>query len=93
MPKSKSVVKRRRQSEKRRLRSRAAKSRIKTLTKSLKSSSKDKKGSQATLSKVISAYDRAAQKGIIHPRAVARKKSRLAKQMGSTAAGKRKEKS
>lgn len=93
MPKSKSVAKRRRQSEKRRLRSRAAKSRIKTLTKRLKSSSKDKQGSQGTLSKVISAYDRAARKGIIHPRAVARQKSRLMKQLGSAPARKRKEKS
>lgn len=80
MPKSKSVAKRLRQSEKRRLRNRAAKSHIKALTKKLKSSQK-KEESQQLLRQVVSAYDRAVQKGVFHSGTAARRKSRLMKAM------------
>jgi len=62
-----------RQSEKRTLRNRDAKTRLKTLYK------KGVAGDAATLSAVESQFDKAASKGIIHPNKAARKKSRLAK--------------
>ncbi len=84
MAKSKSVAKRTRQSEKRRVRNRADRSRIKTLTRKLRSS-EDQEESQVLLKQVVSAYDKAARRGIVHPRTAARKKSALMKQTGRVA--------
>jgi small subunit ribosomal protein S20 len=71
---SKSGLKRKRQAVKRMTRNRAVQSMIKTLVKRVR---------QATapvaedLRAVIQALDAAARKGILHPNAAARKKSRL----------------
>jgi small subunit ribosomal protein S20 len=62
------------QSEKRTERNKGAKSRLKTLFKSV-ADARD----VAAAGKVESAFDKAAAKGIIHPNKAARKKSRLAK--------------
>jgi small subunit ribosomal protein S20 len=73
VPNIKAAVKWVRQSDKRALRNRDVKTRLKTLFK------KAKTGSEASLiPQVESQFDKAAQKGIIHPNKAARKKSRLA---------------
>lgn len=62
------------QSERRADRNKGIKSRLKTLYKAAAASEED-----ATPSRVESAFDKAAAKGVIHPNKAARKKSRLAK--------------
>ncbi len=74
MPNIKAAEKWVRQSEKRELRNRDVKTRLKTLFKKAKNS-----GDPATAAGVESQLDKAAQKGIIHPNKAARKKSRLVK--------------
>jgi small subunit ribosomal protein S20 len=74
VPNIKAAVKWTRQSEKRRKRNLDTKTRLKTIFKKAKAS-----GDPATVSVVESQFDKAAQKGIIHPNKAARKKSRLAK--------------
>lgn len=80
MPNIKAAVKWVKQSEKRELRNRDVKTRLKTLFKKAKNS-----GDLATAPAVESQLDKAAQKGIIHPNKAARKKSRLAKAINVTA--------
>jgi len=82
MRKSKSVAKRMRQSERKRLRGKAVKSHIKTLTRKLKAS-QTREESGLLLRRVVSSYDKAVQKGIMHHRTAARKKSALARQVPS----------
>ena len=62
------------QSGKRADRNKSVKSRLKTLYKDAAAS-----GESAMASRVDSAFDKAAAKGVIHPNKAARKKSRLAK--------------
>lgn len=76
MPNIKAAEKWAKQSEKRELRNKGAKSRLKTLFKKAVDSSE-----AAAAQLTESAYDRAAAKGIVHPNKAARKKSRLAKAM------------
>jgi len=72
LPNIKAAEKWVRQSEKRELRNRDVKTRLKTLFK------KAKVGAEpANAPAVESQFDKAAQKGIIHPNKAARKKSRL----------------
>ncbi len=72
MPNIKAAVKWVKQSDKRELRNRDVKTRLKTLFKKAKNS-----GDLALAPSVESQLDKAAQKGIIHPNKAARKKSRL----------------
>ena len=81
MPNIKAAIKWVRQSDKRTLRNRDVKTRLKTLFKKAKAS-----GTAAVVSSVESQFDKAAQKGIIHPNKAARKKSRLAKAARARAA-------
>jgi small subunit ribosomal protein S20 len=74
LPNIKAAVKWVRQSDKRTLRNRDIKTRLKTLFKKAKAS-----GEVAVVSNVESQFDKAAQKGVIHANKAARKKSRLAK--------------
>lgn len=62
------------QSEKRATRNKSVKSRLKTLYKGAA-----ELGDAATASRVESAFDKAAGKGVVHPNKAARKKARLAK--------------
>ena len=78
MPKSKSVLKRRRQSEVRRVRNKAVRSAIRTHEKRARSAA-GTDAAPAEMRTVQSALDKAAGKGVIHPNKAARKKSRLAK--------------
>ena len=74
MPNIKAAVKWVRQSDKRALRNRDVKTRLKTLFKKARLS-----GDVEAIPAVEHDFDKAAQKGIIHPNKAARKKSRLAK--------------
>jgi len=75
LPHTKSVAKRVRQNEKRRLRNKAVKSYVRTMIKRVLES-EDK---EEALRKAYSALDKAVKKGVIHKNTAARKKSRLAK--------------
>jgi small subunit ribosomal protein S20 len=74
LPNIKAAEKWVRQSEKRALRNRDLKTRLKTLFKKARASSEP-----ALVSAVEGAFDKAAQKGVIHRNKAARKKARLAK--------------
>ncbi len=82
-----SVIKRQRQTEKRRLRNRARKSESKTLSKKvlvtveelMESGGKDLETVDAQLADAYSAIDKAVSKNILHANTGARRKSRLAK--------------
>ncbi len=74
MPNIKAAEKWSRQTAKRTVRNKDAASRLKTLYKKAAASA-----DTATAPAVESAFDKAANKGVIHPNKAARKKSRLAK--------------
>ncbi len=79
MPHHKSAKKRLRQDGKRRARNRAVKSQVKTAVKKVLSA--DSQEAPVLLRQAQSVIDRAAKKGVLHWRAAARKKSRLAKRV------------
>ncbi|HOK23602.1 MAG TPA: 30S ribosomal protein S20 [Candidatus Hydrothermia bacterium] len=74
---NKSAMKRQKQDEKRRLRNKAYKSFVKTLTKKFLAE-EDPEKKKDLLNKLYKYLDRAAVKRIYHPNTVARKKSKLA---------------
>lgn len=81
MPKSKSAEKAARAAERKRLRNKSVKSATKThviRAEKLISSNKPEPAQDAVAT-AISALDRAAKKGVIHPNTAARRKSRLMK--------------
>lgn len=80
-----SAAKRHRQSEKRRLRNRIAKSEVKTEIRKFQTSlqNKDQDSAQEQLKVIIKLIDTAAGKGIYHKNNAARKKSRLARALTS----------
>jgi small subunit ribosomal protein S20 len=77
----KSQIKRNRQNEKRHLRNQAVRSSLKTATKKAgtAAASGDAEATTAAVQEASRAYDKAASKGMLHKRAAARHKSRLAK--------------
>jgi small subunit ribosomal protein S20 len=79
MPRSKSVLKRYRQNEKRRLANRYHRSNLKTQIKKLKKTieEKDVDAAQRLLQPTISTIDKTAQKGVIHQNTASRYKSNL----------------
>jgi len=77
VPRSKSVLKRQRQTEGRRLRNKSARSGLRTQERKVRSPGGDTGG--AELKQLQRDLDRAAGKGAIHKNKAARKKSRLAK--------------
>ena len=81
MPSHKHRLKKIRQDEKRHAKNKQVKSKIKTLTKKVKSVAEagEKNEVEKLVSVAASAIDTAATKGIIHKRAAARRVSRLAK--------------
>lgn len=85
MAHTKSAKKRLRQSEKRRLRNRAYRSRIKTFEKKylLAISQRDLQSARSLLSEVFSAIDKAVQAGVLHWATGNRKKSRLAQKLSA----------
>lgn len=88
MPNTKSAAKQARSSERKAARNRGVKSRIKSLEKTYLSLIKDGKVAEAkeALSRVASAYDKAAKSGVIKKAKASRKRSRL--QLGLNASGK-----
>ena len=80
-----SAAKRHRQSEKRRLRNRMTKSRVKTEILKFQTSveEKNKESAQDQLQVIIKLIDTATGKGIYHKNNAARKKSRLTKALNS----------
>lgn len=83
MPRSKSILKRQRQTEARRLRNKAVRSELKTREKRVKSATEGSGDAAAEYRELQKDLDKAAAKGIIHPNKAARKKARLAKQISA----------
>ncbi|HLA50131.1 MAG: 30S ribosomal protein S20 [Nitrospirota bacterium] len=83
--KSKSVIKRDRQTKKRTLKNRSVKSILRTLSKkvNLEVVNKNADGAKNALNKAISAIDKAAVKGIIHKNTASRKISQLTRLVNS----------
>lgn len=83
--KSKSVIKRARQTQKRTLKNRSVKSILKTLSKkvNLEVVNKNADGAKNALNKAIAAIDKAAVKGIIHKNTASRKISQLTRLVNS----------
>ena len=83
----KSAVKRAKQSEARRLRNRARKTRVKTAVKQVLAAVENKSvdEAQAALKAAIPVIDEAASKGTLHRRTASRKISRLSKQVHALA--------
>jgi small subunit ribosomal protein S20 len=76
MPRSRTVLKRQRQTEVRRVRNKSARSELKTLERKVRAGGDT---AAADLRNLQRELDQAAAKGVIHPNKAARKKSRLAK--------------
>ena len=79
----KSQIKRNRQNEKRRLRNRDFRGAARTAIKGANVSLESKQDAQASVISAISALDKAAQKGAIHPRNASRRKGRLMKHLAA----------
>ena len=81
MANHKSALKRAGQSEIRRMRNRAVKTRVKSVVKEVRQSVADNsgEGAQAQLKVAQAAIDKAAKKGVLHKRTASRKVARLAK--------------
>lgn len=88
MPGKSSAAKRHKQSENRRIRNRAAKSRVKTVTKSFMTAVKsgDKEAAEVKFKEMTKLMDTASGKGVYHRNTVARKKSRMNKLLNSLSA-------
>lgn len=80
MPHHRSAMKRLRQDAKRRSRNRSTKAQVRTVSKKVRVLAEEGKGGEAAsaLKEATSVIDRAAQKGVLHHRTAARRKSRLA---------------
>ena len=78
-----SAEKRNRQREKRTVRNRAIKSSVRTLVKRVRTAldGKDKEKALAALKTAVVALDKAASKGVYHPKAASRTVSRLSSQV------------
>lgn len=75
----KSQIKRNKQNEKRRLRNRVVRGAARTAIKAAQKSLTVGEETQVTLKDAISALDKAAEKGVLHPKNASRRKSRLMK--------------
>ena len=77
----KSQIKRNRQNERRHDRNKAVRTRLKTEAKKVRetAASGDAEAAQAQLRATSRLLDKAASKGMVHPRTAARRKSKLAK--------------
>lgn len=84
MPRHKSAAKRMVTNEKRRARNASVKAHVKTLVKRVRTETK-KEELEASLRDAFQALDKAAKKGIFHPRTASRRKSRLAKHVNRVA--------
>lgn len=89
MANHKSALKRARQSEQIRARRHSAVSDLRTHIKKVRevAAKKDVDGAKAALAVAVQKIDKAASKGLIHPRNASRRVARLSKLVGSLAAG------
>ncbi|MDY6853104.1 MAG: 30S ribosomal protein S20 [Thermodesulfobacteriota bacterium] len=85
MANHKSAIKQNRQNEKRRKRNVMIKTYLKTMNKRVRKAAeiKDTQSANEALKKAISAFDKAASKGVIHKKTASRKISRLTKEVNS----------
>lgn len=85
MANHKSALKRARQSENKRLRNKAVKTKVKNVVKNVRMSAADTGNTQVgdSLNAAKSIIDKAAKKGVIHKRTAGRKISRLTKLVNS----------
>ena len=83
-----SALKRARQNEKRRLRNKSYKTRVKTTVKQLDSAvaNKDQDQAAATLRQAVAIIQKTASRGVIHRRKAARRVSRLARRVNQLTA-------
>ncbi len=80
MANHKSALKRAGQSEIRRMRNRAVKTRVKSVVKEVRQAvANNSEGTQAQLKTAQATIDKAAKKGVLHKRTASRKVARLAK--------------
>jgi len=91
MPQHASAKKRLRQNEKRRLRNKILKSRLKTVSKKVISAPSKEEGEKG-LKEAYKLYDKASSKNVLHKNTAARKKAKLAKAVQSKAETKKKKK-
>jgi small subunit ribosomal protein S20 len=82
MPNSKAAIKRTRQAEKRNEHNRKRRSKMRTLTKKVYSST-DKATAETALNEAMSFIDRMSVKGVLHKNTAARKKAQLTKHVNS----------
>ena len=82
-----SALKRHRQSEKRRLRNRAVKTRLRHFVRAVRAvvASRDPAAAAQTLAQASRELAKAVTKGVLHPNSAARKISRLARAVGALA--------
>jgi small subunit ribosomal protein S20 len=78
---TKSAKKRTRQNERRRLRNRAVRSRVRTLIKAARAA--EAPVASAAILEAMRALDKATSKGVLHPNTAARKKSALARRLAA----------
>jgi len=84
LPNTRSAAKALRVSERRNLRNRSTKSAVKTFIRKAEQEITDQGDSAAeAVRRAVSALDRAASKGILHPNNAARRKSRLMKKLAA----------
>jgi len=85
MARTKSAQRRARKSERRRLRNRAVKARVRRLEKQFVAlvTAGNKQAASDLFRQVCSALDKAAKSGVLHKNTVARKKSRLAERLNA----------
>lgn len=84
MANTKSAIKRMRQNERRRLKNRVARSRVRTALKGARAATTEKvETARASVGDAIRSLDKAVTKGIVHQNTAARKKSRLMKQLAA----------
>lgn len=84
MANTKSALKRMRQNEKRRIRNRAVRSRVRTVVKTARAVLTSGGGDASTaVVEAIRALDRAVTRGVVHRNTAARKKSALARRLAA----------
>ncbi len=81
MANTKSALKRMRQNERRRLRNRAVRSKVRTAVKVARAT--EGQAASAAILEALRALDKAAAKGVLHRNTAARKKSALARRLAA----------
>ena len=85
MANTKSAMKRMRQNERRRLRNRAVRSKVRTTLKAARATIATKaQTARASVGEAIRSLDKAVTKGVVHRNTAARKKSRLLRQLAAS---------